>query len=177
MEHAGTLQISHHHTGTLGVRIYSIRFLSVGPGEPARDWRHCQGDLVLVKTLEALVPDSDVRRHALAQLHEQGRAAIRPFVLSEAQAAVFELRRTELAAVGRPSEVQDLERDVAGEIAAFLAESKGRCFCHTCLATLVGIEFEKARKAVYALRICGDVRVGTARCSVCHGHRLTIEAV
>jgi len=182
MEHAGTLQISHHRTGTLGVRIYSIRFISPGMSEPERGWRHCRGDLVLLRTLEALVPDPDVRLHALEQLHEQGRAAIQSFVLSEAQAALFGLRRTGRAgpfsaAVGRPSEAQDLERDIAGEIAAFLAESKGQCFCHTCLATLVGIEFEEARKAVYALRVCGNVRVGTARCSVCHRHRLSIEAV
>src|SRR5262245_41334864 len=148
MEHAGTLQISHDRTGTLGVRVYSIKFLSAGTGEPARGWRHCRGDLALVRTLEALVPDPDVRLHALAQLHEGGRAEIQSFVLSEAEAALFGLRRTGRAgpfsaAVGRPSEAQDLERDVAGEIAAFLAESKGQCFCHTCLATLVGIEFEE----------------------------------
>ena len=180
MEHAGTLQISHHRTGTLGVRTYSITFIS--GGTPAQDWRHCRGDLALVRMLEALVSDPEVRLHALEQLHEQGRASIQPFVLSDAQAAIFGLRRTGRAgpfsaAVGRPSEAQDLERDIAGEIAAFLAEPKGRCFCHTCLATQVGIEFEEARKAVYTLRICGNVRVGTARCSVCHRHRLSIEAV
>src|SRR5262245_17709480 len=180
MEHTGTLQLSYHRTGTLGVRIYSLRFISAGT--PAQDWRHCRGDLALVRTLEALVPDPDVRRHALEQLHDEGRASIQPFVPSEAQAEIFGLRRTGRAGpfsaeVGRPSEAQDLERDVAGEIAAFLGESKGQCFCHTCLATQVGIEFEEARKAVYALRVCGNVRVGTARCSVCHRHRLSIEAV
>ena len=179
MEYAGTLQISHHRTGTLGVPIYSLTFISGGTGDLASG-RHCRGDLALVRMLEALVADADVRLHTLNQLHDEGRASIQQFVLSEAHAATYGLRRMgragTSAVVGRPSEAQDLERDVAGEIAAFLAESKGRCFCHTCLATLVGIEFEEARNSVYALRIWGDVRVGTARCSACHRHRVAIEA-
>lgn len=82
------------------------------------------------------------------------------------------------SANGRPKDREHrLERDLTEEIARFLSEADGRSFCHTCLAALVGTDFEKAKKAVYALRVTGEVRVGTARCSACYQRRVCIEAL
>ena len=92
MEHVGTLQISHDCTRTLGVRIYSITFTSVGVKEPASGRRRCRGDIALLRLLEALVADPDVRVHAFEQLYDEGCALIPHFILSEADAAIYGLR-------------------------------------------------------------------------------------
>jgi len=94
MEYAGTLQISHDCTRTLGVRIYSITFTSMGMKEPASGRRWCRGDIALLRLLDALVTDPDVRVHALEQLYKEGCALIPHFILSEADAAIYGLRST-----------------------------------------------------------------------------------
>jgi hypothetical protein len=138
MDYAGTLQISHHGTGRVGDRVYLITFISARSDEATSGGRRCKGDLALVKMLEGLVPDADVRRCVLEQLHDKGRASARQIVLSDEQAAPFGLGRRRRAgmfsaAVRVPEgEAHCLGRDLAEEVATVLREAKGRPFCHTC---------------------------------------------
>lgn len=184
MERAGTLVISRPAEDKSGNQPYVVSFHSASVGEGAPSVRRCLGALALLRTLEALISDADVRFHALEQVRDEGHASIDDVVLSDAQVAKYgvgaprRLGRFE-ATIGRPERGRQAEpnmRDRTEEVARFLNKNQGRPFCHTCLASSISIEFEDARKVVSALRIRREYGVGTCKCYVCRRHRLTIEA-
>lgn len=63
-----------------------------------------------------------------------------------------------------------------GIVADYLRRHAGEPFCHTCLATRLGLRWETARKIVWALRVSSGFLVRPAVCSRCRGARVTIVA-
>ena len=160
--------------------MYVVTFVATDAEHAISPGPRCRGDLALVRTLEGLVPDADVRLTALQNVRDRGDAAIEHLVLTEQQAAIFGLAEPGQPdasdAVTGPTDAAQARppRDLADDVARFLNTAPGRCICHTCLASFVGAEFEETRKAIYALRVTGYAQVGTARCAACRQHRLTI---
>ncbi len=64
--------------------------------------------------------------------------------------------------------------DVVEPAARFVAGADGRPFCQTCLAALLHISFEEARKVFGHLRMRMGFRLGTGQCSMCRKFRVTI---
>jgi hypothetical protein len=65
-------------------------------------------------------------------------------------------------------------RDMTAVAARFLTESEGRMVCHSCLAALLGVSFDEARKVVGQLKARHGVSVDTGRCSPCGRYRVTL---
>lgn len=63
-----------------------------------------------------------------------------------------------------------------GIVADYLRRHSGEPFCHTCLATRLGLRWETARKVVWALRVSGDFHVRPAVCARCGSARVTVAA-
>jgi hypothetical protein len=65
-------------------------------------------------------------------------------------------------------------RDATEVAHRLLSEASGQGFCHSCLASLLHISFDEARKVVGKLRIRSGFTVGTGQCSVCGRFRFTL---
>lgn len=65
-------------------------------------------------------------------------------------------------------------RDMTAVAARFLTDSEDRTICHSCLAALLGVSFDEARKVVRQLRIRHGVGIETGRCSLCGRYRVTL---
>jgi hypothetical protein len=63
---------------------------------------------------------------------------------------------------------------VGGAVSDFLNAHSGEAFCHSCLASLVGVRFEAMRKVVWSLRTTPGFRVRPLLCSRCRAARITI---
>ncbi len=160
----GSLRISRRAEDRLVGPLYVLTFDVGGADHLASREYRCRGDLALLRILEAIVPAPDARQQALEQVRQVGQAVIEGVVLRGA-----EVKKG-------PAEVEPrLKRDPVDAVARLLRANRAR-FCHTCLAFTLNVEVEDVRKAADLLRFTGDVEIGTARCSVCQRHTVSIEA-
>lgn len=67
------------------------------------------------------------------------------------------------------------QHDLTDTVARFLETNAGGGLCHTCLASLFSISFDKARTVIGQLRFRPDFRTESARCSVCRKLKMTIR--
>jgi hypothetical protein len=131
---------------------------------------------------EVSVPDSVIakyefaarpRREALSRFDHQMHVTERPCTVCSLPTTPND-RLTMLSGDVVHYDCRPESRDMTAVAARFLAESEGRMVCHSCLAALLGVSFDEARKVVGQLRARHGLTVDTGRCSVCGKYRVTL---